>query len=153
MPSYSVLLPNKDYLIRATREADLEAIRGLLTAADLPVVGIDGYINQFLVAENEQVIGVIGIHYDAEKALLRSFVVNPQEQKCGVGTALVTEALQQMKSQQITEVYLLTETAVEYFKRIGFCEISREQMPIHLLAESGLDQVCPCSSCCMKILL
>ena len=153
MYSHTVVLLGKGYRIRLANELDLEVIQGLLTGSGLPIVGLEGYIKQFLVAEQNQVIGVIGVHYGRRIALLRSFVVNVQERKCGVGMSLVKQALDHIKSQGIGEVYLLTETAVDYFKKIGFLKINREQMPMDLLEESGLKDACPCSSYCMKILL
>jgi amino-acid N-acetyltransferase len=147
------LTPEKDYKIRCARIDDLATIKKLLSSNGLPTVGIDEYVDQFLVADQQEVIGTIGVLFEGEKALLRSFVVNTEQRGSGIGSALVKDLLKEIKNRGIEEAYLLTETAEEYFKRMGFYNISRDDMPHSLLKESGLDQACPCSSRCMKFTL
>lgn len=142
-----------DYMIRAAHKEDLDQVKKLLEERALPTVGVDKNITKFLVADHHAIIGTVGVLYDGEKALIRSFAVSAENEKRGIGLALVKELLTEIKSMGSKEVYLLTETAAEYFKRLGFYRINREEMPQLLLEESGLDQACPCSSQCMKFLL
>lgn len=151
-PKHDLALDN-DINIRRATVNDLAGIKELLIANGLPIVGVDMNVNHFIVADNSRIMGVIGAQYSETKALLRSFAVNSRQRKCGVGTALIKQVQTQLRIQNTEEVYLLTDTAQEYFKRLGFYEISRDQMPLLLLKESGLDQACPCTSHCMKFLL
>lgn len=142
-----------DYLVRHGKSSDIAQIKELLRVTHLPTVGAKKAADCFLIADNGQVIGILGVLYEGEKALLRSFAVSPLYRCKGIGGLLLTAMLQELKTQNIQEVYLLTETAADYFKRIGFGEIARKAMPENLLKESGLDQACPCSSKCLKYLL
>jgi arsenite methyltransferase len=151
-PKHDLVLGN-DYTIKNATVDDLAEIKELLIVSDLPIVGIDSNVNDFIVADNGQIIGVIGTHYYETKALLRSFAVTSKLRKSGVGMALFQQLQKQLKSPNIKEVYLLTETAQEYFKRLGFYEINRDQMPSPLLEKSGLNQACPSTSHYMKHLL
>jgi amino-acid N-acetyltransferase len=142
-----------DYLVRRGKFSDIAQIKELLRVSHLPTVGAEKAADRFLVADNGQIIGILGVLYEGEKALLRSFAVSPLYQGKGIGGFLVSAMLHELTAQNIQEVYLLTETAADYFKRIGFGEIARKAMPENLLKESGLDQACPCSSKCLKYLL
>lgn len=136
-------------LIRRAEASDISEIKEILTRSNLPTVGVEKAVEHFLIAESGQVIGVIGVLLEEPKSLLRSFAVSPLHRSKGVGGLLVTEMLKELKKQEIKEVYLLTETAADYFTRIGFSEIYRAKMPLNLLKESGLDKACPCTSKCM----
>ncbi|MCE5284473.1 MAG: GNAT family N-acetyltransferase [Pelosinus sp.] len=142
-----------DYLVRRAKASDLAQIKELLIVSDLPTVGVEKAGEHFLVADNGQVIGILGVLCEGKKALLRSFAVRSPYRSKGIGGSLVTAMLQALKSQNIQEVYLLTETATDYFKQIGFFCIDRIVMPENMLKESGLDQACPCSSKGMKYVL
>lgn len=143
----------KKYSVQRANALDIAEIKELLTASGLPIVGVDKAVEQFLVAKDSQVIGVLGALYNPPKALLRSFAVIPMQRSKGIGATLVAEIFKELQRQKLEEVYLITDTAAEYFKRIGFFEISRAEMPAKLLKESGLEQACPCSSSCMKYIL
>lgn len=147
------LVPGNDYNIRCATVDDLAEIKELLIATSLPTFGVDVNVNHFIVAASGRIMGVVGAHYSETKALLRSFAVSSKLRKSGIGTTLIKQIKKQLEIQNIEEVYLLTDTAQEYFKRLGFYEISRDQMPAPLLKGSGLDQACPCTSHCMKFLL
>ena len=141
-----------DYSIRQATENDLDAVELLLAACELPVVRVAPHIKTFLVAETDdkKLVGVLGMLADGDKALLRSFAVSSLQRKRGVGLALVRQMLAQLSEQHCTAAFLLTETAEQYFARLGFVVIERAAMPQALLVESGLDQACPCSSVCMQ---
>jgi len=139
------------YTIRHAQPGDIEQIKSLLQANDLPVVGVVQYWQNFFVADKQDcILGALGAHYDGKKALLRSFVVNDSQRNSGIGKALLQRMLLEMQRRGINEVFLLTETATNYFIREGFTEICRDEIPQILLKESGLDQACPCSSQCLK---
>ncbi|MBU2700385.1 ubiquinone/menaquinone biosynthesis C-methylase UbiE/N-acetylglutamate synthase-like GNAT family acetyltransferase [Sporomusaceae bacterium BoRhaA] len=144
--------PGIDYTIRQATDNDWPGIRDVLTASGLPIVGLDLNIHHFIVADRGPIIGVLGAQYEQNKALIRSFAVISELRKAGVGMALWHQMQIQLKSKRIAEAYLLTETAQDYFKRTGFYEINRAEVPLSLLKESGLDQACPCTSHCMKLL-
>lgn len=142
-----------DYTIRQGARKDFAAIRTLLSDNQLPLIGVAEHIEEFIIAEQTEVIGVMGALQENRKGLIRSFAVVAALRKNGVGLAILQTMKERLKQQGVKEVYLLTETARDYFKKQGFTEITREEMPQTLLKESGLDQACPCSSYCLKYLL
>jgi len=147
------LISSNDYIVRQATVDDLSAIQELLIVSGLPTAEVAANVSNFIVADNGKIIGVIGAHYCGTKVLLRSFAVSFERQKSGVGWTLLQEMQKKFNSKTVAAVYLLTNTAQEYFKRVGFYEISYSEIPALLLSESGLDKACPCTSQCMKFLL
>lgn len=144
----SHLAPGKDYAIRRATSGDFNSIRQLLIKCGLPTAGVERNITNFFVAISDSVVGVIGMEYYEQAALIRSLAISPNLRKCGIAEELVQRALAELKSRGIGEVFLLTETAEKYFRRIGFNSIDRKQIPKQLLVNSELEQACSgCSSC------
>jgi len=141
-----------DYAMRRATENDLRSIEILLEANDLPTIHLAPYIKQFMVVETDDnvLIGVIGLHTTGKKVLLSSFAVSVSRRKCGLGLMLVQHVLEQLQQEKYENVYLLTQTAKEYFIHLGFNLIARSEMPQELLLQSGLDMACPSSSICLQ---
>ncbi|MDU2066771.1 MAG: arsenite methyltransferase, partial [Sporomusaceae bacterium] len=59
-----LLREERNFKIRQANENDYSAIKALLTASDLPVVGVEKHIKDFLVAEQDRIIGVMGFLQD-----------------------------------------------------------------------------------------
>jgi amino-acid N-acetyltransferase len=79
--------------------------------------------------ENGEVIGTcaLSIFWD-NLAEIRSLAVSPEHTHRGIGTALVKMALREAKELGINRVFTLTYQ-VEFFKKLGFKEISKETLP------------------------
>jgi len=75
------------------------------------------------------ILGVASLHvcWD-EVAELRSLVVKEGYQKEGIGTKLVSSCLNSAKELGLKRVFLLC-LIPEYFKKFGFKEVSREELP------------------------
>jgi amino-acid N-acetyltransferase len=83
----------------------------------------------FEVAEDGgRIVGTAGLEPYGRVALLRSVTVDPQYQGRGVARELVERRLKQAATAGIRNVYLLTTTAAEYFRKFGFEAISREEI-------------------------
>ena len=146
-----VLQPGIDFQIRPATTADFPAIHALLTAANLPVAGVDAASGEYVVADLAgKVVGTLGVEKSSGAALLRSFAVQADFRKRGIGEALVRHMLGQLKSEGVSPLYILTNTAEAFAARFGFVKISREEIPAALLASSTLGTACPTSSTCMK---
>ena len=146
-----VLQSEVDFRIRPATAADFPAIHALLTAASLPVAGVDAASGEYVVADLAgKVVGVLGIEKSGDAALLRSFAVQADFRKRGIGEALVRHVLGQLKFEGISSLYILTNTAEAFAARFGFVKISREEIPAALLTASTLGTACPASSTCMK---
>ena len=99
----------------------------------------------FLVALDDKGawVGVVGYEVYNQSALLRSVVVDKELRGQGHGRALVERALEEVRKRSIHTVYLLTDTAEAYFKRLGFEPIGRDQI------ESAVRNSKEFTECCL----
>lgn len=115
--------------MRAAGVNDLPAIERLLNDADLTTVGVADHLPEFVVAEDgNAVVACAGLETYGGSALLRSVVVRPDYRSRGLGGRLVAELLDRAHRSGVQNVYLLTTTASEYFRRMGFEEVSRNKV-------------------------
>lgn len=116
--------------VRAADPADLAVVRALLSAATLPLDGADQAFEQGVVAvAGGIVVGAAAIERYGSDALLRSVVVDPGLRRTGVGHALVAAAEALAAGLGIRDLYLLTETAAEWFERLGYAVLDRAAAP------------------------
>lgn len=142
------------FRIRAARPTDFDAVERLLIAAGLPTADVDQqFDDRFAVAESESgdVIGAEGIETHGVYGLLRSAVVAELWRGTGVGDALTKNRLAWATARGLAQVYLLTTTAAEYFRRRGFETIRRSDVPNELLAASEFVSVCPSTATVMRL--
>jgi amino-acid N-acetyltransferase len=86
--------------------------------------------------------------YD-KAALLRSVAVDQARRGQGLGQQLTQAALSLAKQQGVTEVYLLTETAADFFPRFGFRPVSRAQVAPAVQGSVEFTTACPASALAM----
>lgn len=110
----------------------------LLAKAKLP--------NSDLAGNSKRYIGICDIHGKLLAAggleiagvnvLLRSVAVNPDARGRKLGQTMVRKLLELAWNDGVREVYLLTNTAMDFFAILGFKKISRDQVPAPLAATS-----------------
>lgn len=116
--------------VRTAGPADLPAVRALLSTASLPLDGADQAFEQGVVAvAGGIVVGAAALERYGTDGLLRSVVVEPGLRSTGVGRALVAAAEALAVGLGIRDLYLLTETAVEWFPRLGYVMLDRAAAP------------------------
>src|SRR5438093_4057410 len=116
--------------IRPARSGDLAGIERLLTAAHLPLAGVAGALEGFVVAESDgAIVGTAALELCSDNALLRSVAVAPEWRSRGLGRALVTRVIADAESRGLRALYLLTTTAERYFPSFGFREVARAHVP------------------------
>ena len=136
--------------LRAARPDDLPAVESLLAAQQLPREGVGAAFTDFIVAEDlDEVIGSIGFERHARHGLLRSAAVRDDWKGKGVGALLVGRLLETAKACGLTDLYLLTTTAADWFPRFGFREISREAVPEPVRSSVEFTSACPSSATVM----
>lgn len=137
-------------VVRRAEQPDLSAVLQILRSNGLPESGVAEWIENFIVVEEaETLLAAAGYELYGPYALLRSVVVAEGERNTGIGTRLVHETLDELRSRQVTDVYLLTTTAEHYFSRQGFKTVERESLPQPLFASEELIHACPASACVM----
>lgn len=128
-----------------------EKVIELLTAEKLPVADLPEPLDNFIVAiADAEVIGVAGLEVYGSYGLLRSLAVRPDFRSQGIAAKLLRRINALASIKQLTELYLLTETAPEYFERNAYQRIARAHVPEEVKASSEFSLVCPQSAIVMK---
>jgi amino-acid N-acetyltransferase len=141
---------NRDVEITSTSPEDLNAVLILLADATLPQEGVREHFPHFLVARVDgRVIGAVGIERYGVSALLRSLAVAPEYRGQGLGRALVERLLQEAQEQGVKRIFLLTETAPEFFPKFGFRRVAREDTDIAVQQSAEFRTACCQSAVCM----
>ncbi len=146
-------MPNTHVTIRTASAGDLAAVRDLLLAAKLPLDGLDEqWGDAYAVAESEgAIIGAEGIETYDDAGLLRSAVVDARWRGRGVGDALTRDRLAWARTRGLSEVYLLTTTAADYFPRYGFERVERASAPVALQRSREFAEACPDTAVTMRL--
>jgi amino-acid N-acetyltransferase len=131
-------------LIRQAEKDDVAWIKGLLEENGLPTVGVDQWYGNFVVAVDEtgEPVGVAGFELYNHNGLLRSVVVEKDCRNAGYGQAVVEAVLGNAKKRGVEVVYLFTETAQDYFKRLGFDVVGRDQVDEAVKGSPELTECC-----------
>jgi amino-acid N-acetyltransferase len=125
--------------IRPASRTDLNEIQRLLSQHNLPTADINENSVQFFVGESGcEIYGVIGLEKYDNIGLLRSLVVKESYKGQNLGLKLVNYLFEFGNRRAIQELFLLTDTAVDYFKKIGFVEIEKESTPKKLKKPESL---------------
>lgn len=138
-------------LIEPADTDDLAPILELLRDVELPTDGVkDQFPGGYVVARyGAELSAVAGLERYGEVGLLRSVAVKSTERSRGLGRALIEERLRVAEAWGLSAVYLLTTTAPDYFRRLGFVETSRAELPVALSAAPEVASVCPSSATCL----
>jgi N-acetylglutamate synthase-like GNAT family acetyltransferase len=140
-----------DASLGAARPDELEAVLALLRLVELPTGGVsDVFPAGYVVARSAQrVVAAAGLEVHGPVGLLRSVAVLPPERGSGLGRRLVEDRLRAAREQRLRAVYLLTTTASDYFRGLGFVEASRAEAPAPLLKSTEFTTLCPASAACL----
>jgi amino-acid N-acetyltransferase len=134
-----------------TSRQDLPELQSFLASNKLPFqdIRLDG--NLFFIYSNEvgDFLGSSGLEMYGVHALIRSIAVHPEQRGKNVGKEIVDDILQRAKTMNIKSLFLLTETAHEFFLKRGFKDISRNEVPDAVKASAEFSFVCPASAKCM----
>ncbi len=130
--------------IESAKSEDLPAIFALLERSGLPIDGLSDHVATTLVArDGQRIVGSAALELYGMVALLRSVAVEQNIRGQGLGQQLTLAALQLAKEHEISEVYLLTETAGNFFPRFGFRPISRSEVAPAVQASVEWTIACP----------
>jgi len=137
--------------IQPAATSDYQAVCELLSKHKLPIEDINKELSHFFIVKpHELPVGVIGMEKYGEFGLLRSMVTDPAFRNNGIASALVAALINYGKSLGLKELYLLTETAEDYFAKRGFQKINRDQVPATIKQSSEFSHLCPSTAVVMK---
>jgi amino-acid N-acetyltransferase len=130
---------------------DLPDALALIVRAQLPEHGVaELWGHYFVVREDDgRIVGVAGLEVHGEDGLLRSVAVDDDYRGQGVGSRLVTTAMERARLVPLRAVYLLTTTAPEYFARHGFAACAREDAPAAVRDSWEFRTGCPATAVLM----
>lgn len=118
---------------------DLYANKGLMLVR--PIYEIYEDIRDFFVAEiDEEIVGCVAAHVfgkehrpGAEEAILaeiRALAISENHQRKGIGRKLIEECIQDLKKLDVTKIFILsTKDSLDFFKKIGFKEVEKVELP------------------------
>lgn len=134
--------------------SDLPEVRALLAAVGLPQAGLEEHILNFMLAlEGEKVVGCAGLEVYQSSGLLRSVAVAEEYRSLGIGAKLTEGMIDLARSNNLSSLSLLTETAADFFSRFGFAVVARPELPAALQASQELQGACPDTAIAMTLSL
>jgi len=133
--------------IDRARPTDRAAIEGLLEANGLPTAGFDLAAATAVVAREEggarEIVGCAAVEPYGWVGLLRSVCVAPDLRSAGLGRRLVAEAEAIATGLGIGQLFLLTDTAGDWFPRLGYERVGKGTAPAQLLTSPEFTGACP----------
>ena len=116
--------------VRHAVRDDLPQLSSFLSENQLPTVGIERCVENFVVAQDRDGswVGVAGLEVYGKNGLLRSVAVDRRFRGMGQGRALVGAVLRNAKAKGLERIYLLTDTAQVYFSGLGFETVNRQDV-------------------------
>lgn len=144
----------------AAREAEVDLatvvdrpiLHSLLVEARLPVADLDStpQITFWVIRDDSgRPVGAIGLERHGDVALLRSLVVAPGQRRRGLGRRLIRALEEHANAEGLAQLVLLTETAENFFSRMGYVVIDRDRAPSAVTSSAEFSTLCPSSAVCM----
>ncbi len=122
---------------------DVPAVMALLTAAGLPLDGAGAALSRGVVArDGDQVIAAAAVECYGTAGLLRSVVVASERRGTGLGRDIVAAAEALALEAGVRDLYLLTETAIDWFPRLGYEPVERPEAEAAVGDSIELTTVC-----------
>lgn len=143
-------------MLRAATPEDLPAVLRLLETSRLAANQVERQFGpRFVVVEDSErrVVGVAGVECYDRDGLFRSAAVEPAWRGKGLGEALTRDRIDWAEREGLRALYLLTETAADYWPRFGFEQIARDAAPEAVRASPEWAGGCPSSAVAMRLVL
>lgn len=137
----------KSITIAVARSSDLPAVLALLERSSLPQEGLADHLATTIVARSgDAVVGSAALEVYGGAALLRSVAVDAALRGQGLGQRLTRAALDLARQRGVAIVYLLTETAADFFPRFGFQLTERAAVVPAVQQSVEFKGACPASA-------
>jgi amino-acid N-acetyltransferase len=133
-----------------SNETEFEAFREAVKSAGLPHQDLN-YQNQVLISyyQDDKLVGTGGLEVMDRFALLRSVSVNAQNRGQNLGKQITADLLKNVEQSKLDAVFLLTETAQNFFEKQGFETVSRDSAPAEIKSTTQFSSMCPVSAAVM----
>jgi UDP-N-acetylmuramate: L-alanyl-gamma-D-glutamyl-meso-diaminopimelate ligase len=116
--------------MRPARHDDLGPIRELLGSVELVAPATDDELTSFFTLKNERGLsGTVALEVYGDDAILHSLAVARDARNSGYGWMLADMAVSQARWRGVRRIYLLTESASDFFAaKFGFRVVDRSTM-------------------------
>ncbi len=143
-----------DFAITRLRRADLPALEVLLREQGLPADDCGEQLEHFhAIYDGDRLAAAGALEPAGDAALLRSIVVAPGWRGRGLGRRITEFLLAKANADGYRAVYLLTDTAADYFTRFGFVPTPRAGVPAAIAATRQFASLCPDTASCLLLRL
>jgi len=139
------------FKIRSAQPEDEESIRSLLSEFKLPLEGLENTKMWVLEGNNGNVVGTAGLEVWGKTGLLRSVAISKILHNRGYGTSLVRHVVNEARKCDISELFLLTETAQAFFQRFGFGKSDRACVSGSIANSAEFKGACPKTAVLMSL--
>ena len=135
-------------IIQQAMRTDLDEIMSLLKKSNLPIEDItEDMLQHFLILRiGGSIKGCVGLEMKEEFGLLRSLVVDPEIKGQGLGKILLEEIENWARSNNLTALYLLTDTTPQFFEKHEYVNIQRNAAPSSILKTRQFSEICGSSA-------
>ena len=116
--------------MRPAHREDMPAVRDVLQLTSLEEPARDDQQGSFFVLRNEDgTAGCVALEVLGDDAILRALAVDPKFRGAGYGWMLADMAVNQARWRGVRRIYLLTETASDFFAaKFGFRVVDRSTL-------------------------
>ena len=137
--------------MRRAHTTDLPAIRRLLEESGLPTEDLNALdLSLFVTTGRESSVDAVGgIEQYGHVGLIRSIATHSRLRGRGIGENTVRELEALAAAQRIETLYLLTESAEDYFRKLGYAKIERREVPLPIRESRQFSSLCPESATVM----
>ena len=125
----TLLRPSPAARFRPVTAQDGPAVRELLRTSGLSDDGARQAGAAGVFDEDGSVLATATLDVFGDSALLRSVAVRPDLRTSGLGSLAVAAATRNAASDGVRTIWLLSETAPEFFANLGFSTVGRDELP------------------------
>ena len=134
------------------RPGEAAAVKALIAAAGLGVDDLEQRkLDHFIVArKGDALVGAVGLEPAGDCALLRSLAVATAHRRQTIASRLVAAIERYARSHGVTQIYLLTTSAADFFVKQGYHSVPRDSAPDPLQATEEFRSICPDTASCLS---
>lgn len=140
---------NNPTLLEITSENDSTFFTQLLEANKLPASDLHPGVKKFLLLSGSEVIGTGGLEIFSNIGLVRSVSVADAYKGKGYGREISRMLESAAKQLNVQELFLLTDTAKDFFAKLDYQVIERNAVPQSIRETQQFSSICPSSAIIM----
>jgi UDP-N-acetylmuramate: L-alanyl-gamma-D-glutamyl-meso-diaminopimelate ligase len=139
--------------MRPAHREDMAAVRAMLAATGLEEPARDDQQGSFFVLRNEDgVVGGVALEVLGDDAILRALAVDPRFRGAGYGWMLADTAVNQARWRGVRRIYLLTESASDFFAaKFGFRVVDRSTLSRQVAASDAFSRPAAAHQIAMRL--